>query len=102
MTSDMSDHGPDHGPNHGAALAAKLSDKSARVGVIGLGYVGLPLAVTAAKAGFAVTGFDVDPTKMTRLDAGTSYIEAVEDSDLAEVKDRFDWTTISRVWRAAM
>ena len=75
------------------SLRAKLLDRSAHVGVIGLGYVGLPLAVTAAKAGFPVTGFDVDPTKMTRLDAGESYIEAVEDSDLAEVQGRFDWST---------
>jgi UDP-N-acetyl-D-glucosamine dehydrogenase len=93
MTSDMSDHGPDHGPNHGAALAAKLSDKTARVGVIGLGYVGLPLAVTAAKAGFPVTGFDVDASKMQRLDRGASYIEAVSDADLAEIAGRFGWTT---------
>ena len=75
------------------SLREKIVAKSAHVGVIGLGYVGLPLAVTAAKAGFPVTGFDVDPTKMTRLDAGKSYIEAVEDSDLAEVKDSFDWST---------
>ena len=75
------------------SLREKLLDKSARVGIIGLGYVGLPLAVTAAKAGFPVHGFDVDPSKMTRLDAGESYIEAVEDSDLADVAGRFDWST---------
>ena len=54
---------------------------------------GLPLAVTTAQAGFAVTGFDIDPTKMKRLDAGQSYIEAVSDADLVQVRDRFDWTT---------
>ena len=75
------------------SLRERIVDRSARVGVIGLGYVGLPLAVTAAKAGFPVTGFDVDPTKMTRLDAGTSYIEAVEDGDLAAVAGKFDWST---------
>jgi UDP-N-acetyl-D-glucosamine dehydrogenase len=75
------------------SLREKLLDTSAHVGVIGLGYVGLPLAVTAAKAGFSVTGFDVDPSKMTRLDAGESYIEAVEASDLAAVQGTFDWTT---------
>src|SRR5580765_8012256 len=40
-----------------------IRDKQARVGVIGLGYVGLPLAVEFARAGFSVTGFDVDPSK---------------------------------------
>lgn len=74
-------------------LAQKLADRTARVGVIGLGYVGLPLAVTAAKAGFPVTGFDVDQTKCDRLDRGESYIEAVSDDDLTAVQDRFGWTT---------
>jgi len=76
-----------------AALMHAITDRRARVGVIGLGYVGLPLAVTAAQAGFTVTGFDVDATKMTQLDAGTSYIDAVRDEDLAAVADRFDWST---------
>lgn len=74
-------------------LLNRISQKEARVGVIGLGYVGLPLAVTAAKAGFPVTGFDVDATKMDRLSAGSSYIEAVCDADLADVSGRFDWST---------
>ena len=75
------------------SLHDRISDCSARVGVVGLGYVGLPLAVTAAQRGFAVTGFDIDATKMDQLDAGTSYIGAVSDADLAEVRGRFDWTT---------
>ena len=75
------------------SLTNKIAAKTARVGVIGLGYVGLPLAVTAAKAGFHVTGFDVDAVKMTRLEAGDSYIEAVEDADLTAVAGTFDWTT---------
>jgi len=74
-------------------LKNSLSDGSARVGVVGLGYVGLPLAVTAARQGFTVTGFDIDVTKMDRLTAGESYIGAVSDADLAAVRDRFDWTT---------
>jgi UDP-N-acetyl-D-glucosamine dehydrogenase len=41
-------------------LGSKIDDRTARVGVIGLGYVGLPLAVEFAKAGFQVTGFDID------------------------------------------
>ena len=74
-------------------LETKIADRSSRVGVIGLGYVGLPLAVTAAKAGFPVTGFDVDAGKADRLSAGKSYIEAVSDDDLAQVQGHFDWTT---------
>lgn len=76
-------------------LAARLSGKRARLGVIGLGYVGLPLAVTAALRGFPVTGFDIDSAKMDRLDSGSSYIEAVSDADLAQcvAAGRLDWTT---------
>lgn len=70
-----------------------IKKRTARIGVIGLGYVGLPLAVTAAKAGFSVTGFDVDKGKCKKLDTGKSYIEAVSDADLVDVKNHFDWTT---------
>ena len=55
--------------------------------MIGLGYVGLPLAVEFARAGFDTTGFDVDPTKVAAINAGTSYIPDVRQEDLAaEVK----------------
>jgi UDP-N-acetyl-D-glucosamine dehydrogenase len=65
------------------------------VGIIGLGYVGLPLAVTCAHRGLVTTGFDIDPTKIVRLDARDSYIEAVQSSDLSELNDAamLDWTT---------
>jgi len=55
-------------------LRVAFSTRRAIVGVIGLGYVGLPLAATFAEAGFAVYGFDVDPTKIDTLQAGRSYI----------------------------
>ncbi|MDX2270277.1 MAG: nucleotide sugar dehydrogenase [Bryobacter sp.] len=58
-------------------LIQKIQSKSARVGVVGLGYVGLPLAVEFAHAGFHVTGFDVDERKTTKLNAGESYIQDV-------------------------
>ncbi|MEP4511399.1 MAG: nucleotide sugar dehydrogenase [Paracoccaceae bacterium] len=70
------------------ALLDAISSRKARVGI-----VGLPLAVTAARQGFPVTGFDIDDSKMARLDAGESYIGAVTDTDLKDVKDKFDWTT---------
>jgi UDP-N-acetyl-D-glucosamine dehydrogenase len=64
-------------------LRAALADGSAVAGVIGLGYVGLPLAVSAAKGGFATIGFDIDPAKAAQLNGGSSYIGAVSDADLA-------------------
>ncbi|MBX9459589.1 MAG: nucleotide sugar dehydrogenase [Rhizobium sp.] len=70
--------------NPHAELLGRIEDRSARVGVIGLGYVGLPLAMTAARAGFSVTGFDIDPTKIVSIAAGRSYIEAVSAETLAE------------------
>ena len=66
-------------------LAIKLDSRSARVGVIGLGYVGLPLAVAAGRAKFTVTGFDIDPAKIESLSEGRSYINAVTDGDLKEL-----------------
>ncbi|MDQ0995643.1 UDP-N-acetyl-D-glucosamine dehydrogenase [Phyllobacterium ifriqiyense] len=64
-------------------LSKKLLTQQAKAGVIGLGYVGLPLAITLARSGLHVTGFDVDPAKIIALDAGNSYIEAVSNADLA-------------------
>jgi UDP-N-acetyl-D-glucosamine dehydrogenase len=70
-------------PSPDATLATLIATRTARVGVIGLGYVGLPLAVTAARAGFPVTGYDVDPAKITAIAASESYIEAVPQPVLA-------------------
>ncbi|PSH68182.1 nucleotide sugar dehydrogenase [Phyllobacterium brassicacearum] len=64
-------------------LSGKIETRQAQAGVIGLGYVGLPLAITLAHSGFSVTGFDIDPGKIVALDAGRSYIEAVTDAALA-------------------
>ena len=55
-------------------LKEKIRDKKARIGIIGLGYVGLPLAVEFANRGFDVTGFDVDGSKVDEINAGRSYI----------------------------
>jgi UDP-N-acetyl-D-glucosamine dehydrogenase len=57
-----------------ALLAEKIRSHTARVGVVGLGYVGLPLAVEFARAGFAVTGIDIDAGKVQRVNAGDSYV----------------------------
>jgi UDP-N-acetyl-D-glucosamine dehydrogenase len=66
-------------------LIEKIQNKSARVGVVGLGYVGLPLAVEFAHAGFRVTGFDVDERKTTKLNAGESYIQDVPSAVVHEL-----------------
>lgn len=63
-------------------LEHKIKTHSAKVGILGLGYVGLPLAVEFAKAGFSVTGFEVDSRKIKALRAGHSYIADVADSEL--------------------
>ena len=64
-------------------LKEKIDTRTAKVGVIGLGYVGLPLAVEFAKAGFDVTGFDVDAAKVAEINAGRSYILDVSTGEVA-------------------
>src|SRR2546426_1386454 len=63
-------------------LLQKITDRTAHVAVIGLGYVGLPLAMGFAKAGYHVTGIDVDAGRVGRLKKGDSYIQDVPSSDL--------------------
>jgi UDP-N-acetyl-D-glucosamine dehydrogenase len=66
-------------------LLERIRTKKARIGVIGLGYVGLPLAVEFARQGFDVCGFDVDESKTSQINAGQSYIPDVPTADLCEV-----------------
>jgi UDP-N-acetyl-D-glucosamine dehydrogenase len=66
-------------------LLDKIRQRSAVVGVVGLGYVGLPLAVLQAKVGFRVFGFDEVREKVDRVNRGENYISDVEDADLREV-----------------
>jgi len=68
---------------HGQRLRQALEQRSARVGVIGLGYVGLPLAVAFGKAGFSVLGVDVDRDRVSRLSLGESPVEDVGSDELA-------------------
>ncbi|MFC5711473.1 nucleotide sugar dehydrogenase [Thalassorhabdus alkalitolerans] len=65
----------------------KISNKNATVGVVGLGYVGLPLAVEVAKQGFNVYGFDVSEEKVNQLKDGNSYVMDVSDSTLQDIID---------------
>jgi UDP-N-acetyl-D-glucosamine dehydrogenase len=70
-------------PTPFSTLSDRIRSRDAHVGVIGLGYVGLPLAVEFARAGFTVTGFDVDAGKIAQINAGRSYIPDVLSDDLA-------------------
>jgi len=66
-------------------LHEKILDRSARVGIIGLGYVGLPLAVEFAKAGYKTVGIDVDDRRVNDISAGRSYIQDVPEAELKSV-----------------
>ena len=66
-------------------LVQKINDHTAVVGVVGLGYVGLPLAVEKAKVGFRVIGVEQNPQRAAKINAGQNYIADVADADLAAV-----------------
>ncbi|MGH8706052.1 MAG: NAD(P)-binding domain-containing protein, partial [Burkholderiales bacterium] len=70
------------------ALLRKLADRSATIGIVGLGYVGLPLALRFAEAGYAVIGFDIDPQKVAALNAGRSYIGHIPAESVAAARKR--------------
>jgi UDP-N-acetyl-D-glucosamine dehydrogenase len=77
------------------ALLDRLNTRQARIGIVGLGYVGLPLAVEFAEAGFAVTGLDVTAEKVNQLNRGESYIPDVPSARIKPLVDagRFCATT---------
>ena len=77
--------------NTAAELLSKIENKTACVGVVGMGYVGLPLAVAVFDAGYEVLGFDVDPKKIDCLNDGTPYLKHLGDDFSKEisVSDRF-------------
>jgi UDP-N-acetyl-D-glucosamine dehydrogenase len=84
-------------------LRRAIESRSARVGVIGCGYVGLPLAVSFASAGYRVTAVDIEPERVRKLCAGESYIRDVSSERLAaQIKaGRFDATTDYQALREA-
>src|SRR3989441_284148 len=69
-------------PTSFSTLHDRIRTRSARVGIVGLGYVGLPLAVEFARAGFTVTGIDISAEKARRVNAGDSYVGDIPSSTL--------------------
>ncbi len=74
-------------------LSEKIKKKRAVVGVIGLGYVGLPLVIEFAKKGFKVVGFDIDEKKVQALKSGKSYIKHIKEDDIRSILKSFEPTT---------
>jgi UDP-N-acetyl-D-glucosamine dehydrogenase len=70
-------------------LLQKINSKNAKIGIVGLGYVGLPLVIEFCKAGFTVTGFDIDDKKVELLKEGKSYIRHIDISCLTDNASRF-------------
>ena len=79
--------------DHGSDSPGNDAASPARIGIVGLGYVGLPLAVAFAEADAEVIGLDLDREKVGMLNSGNSYIEDVPDQAIAGIQDRFTATT---------
>ena len=78
-------------------LAKRIHERTAKVAVIGIGYVGLPLSIEIARAGFTTVGVDVDTAKVAAVRKNKSFISDVKDSDIAEVGKKFTATTDFKV-----
>src|SRR3954453_19934082 len=70
------------------SLTAKLEDRTAKIGVIGLGYVGLPLVLLFSEQDFCVTGFDVDAKKVDIITHGGSYIVRIPETEIQAAKSK--------------
>ncbi len=71
---------------HAQQFQDRIDDRTACVAVVGLGYVGLPLALTCARAGFRVIGLDTDPVKVEKLNSGRSYIAHIHGEEIAAAR----------------
>ncbi|MDH5762160.1 MAG: nucleotide sugar dehydrogenase [Nitrospinota bacterium] len=84
-------------------LLDRIKQKHARIGIIGLGYVGLPLVIELGRAGFQVVGLDIDSAKVDHLNQGESYIQHIPSDTIRDLKDRktfeatTDFSTVARL-----
>ena len=69
-------------------LKKKISAKKACIGIIGLGYVGLPLSILFSKKGFKVYGFDIDKSKINKINMGISYINRISNEIINKIKKK--------------
>src|SRR5271167_1619291 len=94
MALDYSEVRPHAGTVDVALLARRIETRQALIGVIGLGYVGQPLAIAAHTKGFKVLGFDIDPEKVAALNQGRSCIRTIADEKIAAMRqgNRFQAT----------
>jgi UDP-N-acetyl-D-glucosamine dehydrogenase len=90
-------------PSAFGTLQSRIQKRLARVAIVGLGYVGLPLAETFAAAGYPVIGFDVDQSKIRKLREGQSYIGHITSARVAELirTERFEPTSDAEAFKAA-
>jgi len=83
------------------SIIEKTNKKEAKIGIIGLGYVGLPILISFAKKGFKLIGFDIDKEKVEKLNKKQSYIKHIESTLLEEIKDNYfatnDFTKLKEV-----
>jgi len=84
--------------NYKNELLKKISSHTAKIGIMGLGYVGLPLGLTLTRKGFTVIGFDVDETKIPVLNVRKSYIKQIKADDIAEALNSKRFEATSDFW----
>ena len=87
--------------NHKNQILEKIANNTEVVGIIGLGYVGLPLAVNFAEAGIRTIGFDKNPDKVDKINHGNNYIEDIRDAVLKEVVDNVSLSATTDFTRMA-
>jgi UDP-N-acetyl-D-glucosamine dehydrogenase len=86
MTIASSDRTPDRSSNPVDFLKHKMETREARIGIVGMGYVGLPLALLFSDEGFRVTGFDIEAAKVAKLNAGGSYIVRISPESIQKAQ----------------
>lgn len=71
-----------------ASISERIANRTAKIGIVGMGYVGLPLALLFSEQGFPVTGFDIDPGKVAALNSGGSYIVRIPAEEIQSARKR--------------